>query len=120
MAKQDPAPSPTPRESHSPATVPGYNKGKRPGNAGKRWPSEVLEPSEVAALINICSKTSATGKRNTAIIAVLYRTGIKVSELVDLEADDYSSAEFTLTIRGKGAKGRTLGLDFGTCSLLNY
>jgi integrase/recombinase XerD len=80
----------------------------------------VLEPSEVVALINACSMVSATGKRNRALIAVLYRTGIKVSELLALEADDYSSGDQTLRVRGKGAKGRVVGLDRETSSLLGY
>jgi site-specific recombinase XerD len=114
------SPEPRKRPSRSPATQKGYNRGRRPGNAGKRWPAEILEPNDVAALINACSTTSALGKRNRALIAVLYRTGIKVSELLDLQADDYNSGEFTLTIRGKGAKARILGLDRYACSLLGY
>jgi site-specific recombinase XerD len=111
---------PQKRPSHSPVTRPGYGRGRKPGNYGKRWPSEVLEPSEVVGLINACSTVSNTGKRNRALIAVMYRTGIKVSELLALQADDYNSGDETLRIKGKGAKGRIIGLDRETCSLLGY
>ena len=51
-----------------------------PPNKGKTYPPEVLTPDEVRALIITCSATSSIGIRNRALITLLYRTGLRISE----------------------------------------
>lgn len=48
----------------------------------KTFPAEVLTPAEVQALINACSPTSRTGVRNRALLTLLYRSGLRISEAV--------------------------------------
>lgn len=50
--------------------------------ARKTFPAEVLTPSEVQALINACSPKSRTGIRNRAMLTLLYRSGLRISEVV--------------------------------------
>jgi hypothetical protein len=50
----------------SPAAMPGYHKGRRPANAGKRYRIELLLPGEVLRLIETCSSDSLIGARNRA------------------------------------------------------
>lgn len=54
----------------------------------RRFPPEVLTDTEVRALINACPATSATGLRNKALLAILYRSGLRISEALDLYPKD--------------------------------
>jgi site-specific recombinase XerD len=49
-----------------------------------RFPSEVLTVADVRSLMAACSSTSASGIRNRALIALLYRSGLRLSEALDL------------------------------------
>lgn len=51
-----------------------------PANKGQKLPAEPLTPEEVKLLINACSKRAITGLRNRALIAALYRAGLRVSD----------------------------------------
>lgn len=98
----------------SPATMPGFRKGKRPANYGKRYYADPLTPIEVQQLMVGCSRVSATGLRNRALIAVLYRSGLRISEALDLlPADIDHEAHTVLVRRGKGGKMRRVGIDDG-------
>jgi site-specific recombinase XerD len=56
----------------------------RPGaNKRVRYPAEILTPDEVRALIRECSATATTGIRNRALIAVLWRGGLRIAEALD-------------------------------------
>lgn len=57
-------------------------------NKGKKYPAEPLTPNEVAAIIGKCSAHSATGVRNRAMLTLLYRSGLRVSELLSLRPAD--------------------------------
>jgi integrase/recombinase XerC len=48
----------------------------------KTYPAAVLTPAEVQALINACSATSRIGTRNRALLTLLYRSGLRISEAV--------------------------------------
>lgn len=98
--------------ARSPVTQKGYRKGQAPANAGQTLPPEVLTPGEIAALLRVPSPRAPTGIRNRALIAVLYRGGLRVSEALALERRDLNPAAGTLTVRhGKGDRARTVGMD---------
>ena len=81
-------------------------------NKGKKLPPEVLTPDEVRALIRACSRRSPTGIRNAALLAVLYRAGLRISEALALLPKDLDQDLATLRIlRGKGDRARTVALD---------
>lgn len=46
------------------------------------------------------------GKRNLLIIRMLYATGVRVSELINIKLSDINSSERTIRILGKGSKER--------------
>lgn len=60
----------------------GSVKGQEPGNKGQKYPAEVLTPDEVHAIIDQCSPKAPTGIRNRALLTLLYRSGLRVSEAV--------------------------------------
>ena len=51
-------------------------------NKGLKFPSDVLTPDEVHAIIDCCSAKAPTGIRNRALLTLLYRSGLRVSEAV--------------------------------------
>lgn len=86
----------------------------------RRRPSEVLtESGEAIALLRACSTRAPTGIRSRALIAVLWRCGLRISEALTLELRDLDLEHGTLRVRhSKGDKSRTLGLDEQTAALL--
>lgn len=63
----------------------------------------VLSLEELVALFRVCKEDeSAAGIRDAAMLAVLYGTGLRRSELVSLNMEDYSRPDGILTVHGKG------------------
>jgi integrase/recombinase XerD len=84
-----------------------------------RRPAEVLSELEALALLRACSTRAPTGIRNRALIAVLWRCGLRISEALALQPRDVDLQAGILRVRhGKGDKSRTLGLDEQTAALL--
>lgn len=67
---------------------------------------EVLSVEEIDAMIAACDTTELLGRRNLAMIEVLYSCGLRVSELVNLQLGNLYLDEGFLLIRGKGNKER--------------
>ena len=96
----------------SPVTLPGHRAGISPAHAGQTLPPEVLTPEEARALLRVPSPRAPTGIRNRALLAVLYRGGLRISEALSLERRDLDAAACTLTVRhGKGDRRRVIGMD---------
>jgi len=95
-------------------TDPGYHRGRIPASKGKTYPVEILTPDEVRALAAQCSKTSSSGIRHRALIVLLYRTGLRISEALSLRPKDLNLEIGAITVlRGKGDRLRTVGIDPG-------
>ncbi|MDQ2896862.1 MAG: site-specific integrase [Actinomycetota bacterium] len=85
----------------------------------RRRPPEVLSEAEAIALLKACSSRAPTGVRNRALIAVLWRCGLRISEALSLELRDVDLEAGTVRVRhGKGDRSRTVGLDEQTTALL--
>ena len=75
-------------------------------------PVEILTPVEVRSLINACSNRAPSGIRNRALIAILYRCGLRIGEALALMPKDLDENAGTVRVlHGKGDKARTVGLD---------
>ena len=82
-----------------------------PANKGKRYHPDPLTAEEVWALIQTCSPRSPTGIRNRALIIVLWRGGLRISEALGLEPRDLDREHCTVAVRGRGAGQRVVALD---------
>ncbi len=83
-----------------------------------RLPPEVLSDDEVRALMDACGR-SATGLRNRALIAMLYRSGLRITEALSLRPKDVDlRAGAVRVLRGKGGRARTVGIDPGACEII--
>jgi len=71
---------------------------------------EVLTEDEIKRLISSVNIDSEFGQRNKTIIEVLYGTGIRVSELVELKLSNIFFKENILKVTGKGNKERFVPL----------
>ncbi len=67
---------------------------------------EVLNPSEAAAILETPNRESDVGIRNAAILECLYATGMRVSELIELELDNLFFEIGFIRVIGKGNKER--------------
>jgi len=71
---------------------------------------EVLTEDEINQLIKSVDLNHVFGQRNKTIIEVLYGTGIRVSELVNLQLSNIFFKESILKVNGKGDKERFVPL----------
>jgi integrase/recombinase XerD len=71
---------------------------------------EVLTEDEIKRLISSVNLDSEFGQRNKTIIEVLYGTGIRVSELIELKLSNIFFKESILKVTGKGNKERFVPL----------
>jgi site-specific recombinase XerD len=82
---------------------------------GETYPVEILNRQEVLDLLAACSRRAPTGIRNRALIAVLWRCGLRVSEALALKPADIDDKHRSVRVRhGKGDKARTVGIDAQT------
>jgi integrase/recombinase XerD len=72
---------------------------------GRRLPS-LLSREEVEALLAQPDPLRPAGRRDRAMLELLYATGLRVSELVSLELNDVNLETRVLVARGKGSKER--------------
>ncbi|MCM1519687.1 MAG: tyrosine recombinase XerD [Lachnoclostridium sp.] len=71
---------------------------------------EVLTLDEIDAMIGAIDLSTPLGRRNRAIIEVLYGSGLRVSELTGLEISRIYADDMYMIVRGKGDKERMVPL----------
>jgi len=99
--------------------TPTKRKPTRPWNRGKKLPPEPLTGDEAKALIKAASNRAPTGIRNRALLVVLYRGGLRISEALSLKPKDLDHKNQTIRVlHGKGDRSRTVGLDTGAWTVL--
>ena len=79
------------------------------GLAPPRVPAKlvpVFTDEQLTRLERVCAGRSFAQRRDTAILAVLTATGIRLSELAGLRRDDIDLWQREITVRGKGGKNR--------------
>ena len=67
---------------------------------------DVLSVSEVNLLLNIPDSNTVLGKRNSAMLELLYAAGLRVSEMVNLRFLDVNIEACFVRVMGKGSKER--------------
>jgi site-specific recombinase XerD len=88
-------------------------------NKGKRFAAQPLSGDEIKALIRACSKRSSTGIRNAALVATLYRSGLRISEALTVLPRDLDADTGAIRVmNGKGGTVRSVALDPGAWAIL--
>ena len=84
----------------------------------RTYPPEPLDHDEVMALLTACGD-DLLGLRDRALIAVMYRAGLRVSEALALLPKDIDEKRRAVRVlRGKGGRSRTVGLDAGALAFV--
>ncbi|MGA1414212.1 MAG: tyrosine-type recombinase/integrase, partial [Candidatus Kapaibacteriota bacterium] len=73
--------------------------------AEKKLPS-FLQPGEIESLMDSFDASTPNGARNIAIAELLYSSGLRVSELINLPMQDLDMHAGTVRVMGKGKKER--------------
>lgn len=100
-------------------TLPGHGKGRRPANYGKKFPPEPLTNEEALKLLAVIPQEKygrpwPVGIRNHALITLLWRTGLRINEALDLRPHHIDFAGMRVTVlHSKGDKRRTVAIDKG-------
>lgn len=76
---------------------------------GFRLP-EVLSVDEIDRIISFIDLSKPEGQRNKAILEILYGSGLRVSELVNLQMSNVYLEEAYMLVEGKGNKQRLVPL----------
>src|SRR5579875_300891 len=95
----------------SPATMPGYHRGRPPRNKGEKYPADPPTVEEIVAVMRAVGDR-ALGHRLRALIILLWRAGLRISEALALQGSDLDSGRGAVLVRrGKGGKRREVGMD---------
>jgi integrase/recombinase XerD len=77
---------------------------------------KALPAEQVAAMLASCDQGTALGRRDLAVLTVLSRLGLRVSEVAGLRLEDIDWRRGEITVTGKGSRTERLPLpaDVGT------
>jgi Phage integrase family len=91
----------------SPATMPSFHRGRPPRNKGLQYPADPPAIEEIVAVMR-CAGDTPHGLRTRALIVVLWRAGLRISEALSLAETDLDLTRGSILIRrGKGGKRRS-------------
>lgn len=76
----------------------------------QKSPKDYLTKDELQAFFDVIETKTVIGLRNKTMMSVLYVTGLRVSELVNLNRDSINFASKEISIEGKGGKYRLVYL----------
>lgn len=71
---------------------------------------DLISPKELKRLIDAPDKKTLEGRRDQAILQLLFSTGLRISELCGLSVDDVDLTRDEFSVRGKGDKVRVVFL----------
>ncbi len=95
----------------SPATLPGYHRGRPPRNKGLQYPPDPPTVEEIVAVMRAAGETP-DGLRLRGLVVVLWRAGLRISEALALTESDLDATRGAILVRrGKGGKRREVGMD---------
>jgi site-specific recombinase XerC len=82
----------------SPATLPGYHRGRPPRNKGLRYPPDPPTVEEIIAVMRAAGD-EPDGVRLRGVIVVLWRAGLRISEALALAESDLDGVRGAIQVR---------------------
>jgi site-specific recombinase XerC len=97
----------------SPATLSSFHQGRPPRNKGQHYPADPPTVEEIIAVMHAAGDENDTDAvRLRALIVVLWRAGLRISEALALTESDLDLNRGAILVRhGKGGKRREVGMD---------
>jgi len=100
---------------HDPAARLEYPRGER------RLPRTILTPEEARRMLEAPDTRTLLGLRDRAILETFYATGIRVGELVQIQAHEVDTQERLLrVVMGKGRRDRNLPLTKAAAAAIDH
>ena len=97
----------------SPATMPGYHRGRPPRNKGERYPADPPTVEEIVAVMRTVGD-HPDGHRLRALIVLLWRAGLRVGEALALQESDLDRGRGAVLVRrGKDGSAARSGWTAG-------
>lgn len=82
---------------------------------------KVLSVDQVVSLLEQVDKDSDLGLRNKALLELIYGSGLRVSELLDIQIEDIHLNQSYVIVHGKGSKERMVPIsDMANIALRKY
>ena len=82
---------------------------------------KVLSVEQVVSLLEQVDKNTDLGLRNKALLELIYGSGLRVSELLDIEIEDIHLNQGYVIVHGKGSKDRMVPIsDMASIALKHY
>ena len=86
---------------------------------GRTYPAEHYTRYECLAIMDACGGDTWIGRRNRALIALMWRSGLRLGESLALQPKDIDFEASTIRVlHGKGDKARTVGMDARESTML--
>lgn len=93
----------------SPATMPGYHRGRPPQNKGEQYPADPPTVEEIIAVMRTIGDR-ADGHRLRALIVLLWSAGLRISEALSLQETDLDRPRgAVLVVAGRAASAARSG-----------
>ena len=80
---------------------------------------QFLSPEEIGRILALPKLTEKLGFRDRAMLELLYAAGMRVSELINLNIEDFDPQTGVLIIFGKGSKERLVPIHYVAQNFLN-
>jgi len=91
--------------------MPGFHRGCPPRNKGLQYPADPPTVEEIVAVMRRAGD-GPHGLRTRALIVLLWRAGLRISEALSLAESDLDPSRGSILVRrGKGGKRREVGMD---------
>lgn len=65
-----------------------------------------LKNEEIDKILSVCENNTPLEERDTLVLELLYATGLRVSELVNIKISDINKSDKSIKVLGKGSKER--------------
>ena len=90
----------------------GYQKGEK-------YPGTKIDEDDILKIMETYDKNTVAGSRDRAILAVMYRSGMRIAEALALMPENLDRDQsFIRVLHGKGDKDRTVVMDDGGWSIM--
>lgn len=80
---------------------------------------DIFTADEVRRILRACGGKGPIARRNRAMTVIMWRAGLRISEVLALKPKDVDVHRGTIRVhRGKGNKSRTVGIDPEACDVI--